>query len=123
VPTPPSNCMPGATPVNFKLSLSPASATNPLGTPQTVRAHLADADGNNIPDAPVNFTVAGANTTTGAGTTNVGGDASFTYTGAALGSDTITACYEPSGPPCAALASATRTWLKANPSISTTATN
>ncbi|TMK50444.1 MAG: hypothetical protein E6G66_07500 [Actinobacteria bacterium] len=123
VPNPAVNCVPGATPVNFTLSLSPAPATNPLGTPQTVGAHLTDADGNNIPDAPIDFTVTGANPTTGAGTTNMSGTATFTYTGTALGSDTITACYEPSGPPCAALDSATTTWVNANPSISTTATN
>ena len=121
IPNPSMNCVPGATPVNFKLSVSPASATNPIGTPHIVRAHLSDADGNNIPDAPVNFIVAGANPTTGAGTTNLSGNASFTYTGTALGPDSITACYEPSGPPCAALASATKTWVKTNPSIFTTA--
>jgi len=121
VPNPSMNCVPGATPVNYKLSLSPAPATNPLGTPQTVAAHLTNADGNNVPDAPINFTVTGANPTTSAGTTNMSGKATFTYTGTALGSDTITACYEPSGPPCAALDSATMTWVQASPSISTTA--
>ena len=123
VPNPSTNCVAGATPVNYRLSLSPVPATNPLGTPQTVRAHLSDSDGNNIPGAPIDFTVTGANPTRGAGTTNMDGNATFTSTGTALGSDTITACYEPSGPPCAALDSATTTWVKANPSISTTAAN
>jgi hypothetical protein len=123
VPNPSMNCVPGATPVNYRLSLSPAPATNPLGTPQTISAHLTDSDGNNIPGAPINFTVTGANPTSGAGTTNMNGNATFTYTGTALGSDTITTCYGPSGPPCAALDSATPTWVKANPSISTTAAN
>ncbi|HEY2667551.1 MAG TPA: choice-of-anchor L domain-containing protein, partial [Actinomycetota bacterium] len=120
VPNPSANCVPGATPVNYRLSLSPASPANPLGTPQTATAHLTDWGGNNIPAAPVTFTVTGANPTTGAVTTDVGGNATFTYTGTALGSDSITACYEPSGPPCVALDSATTTWVKANPSISTT---
>jgi hypothetical protein len=121
VPNPSANCVPGAKPANYRLSLSPASPANPLGTPQTVAAHLTDWEGNNIPGAPVTFTVTGANPTTGAGTTDMSGNATFTYTGTALGSDTITACYEPSGPPCLALDSATTTWVKANPSISTTA--
>jgi hypothetical protein len=120
VPNPSANCVPGATPVNYRLSLSPASPANPLGTPQTATAHLTDWGGNNIPAAPVTFTVTGANPTTGAVTTDMGGNATFTYTGTALGSDSITACYEPSGPPCVALDSATTTWVKANPSISTT---
>jgi hypothetical protein len=123
VPNPSMNCVPGATPVNYRLSLSPASATNALGTPQTVGAHLTDSFGNNIADAPIDFTVTGANPTSGTGTTNMNGNATFTYTGTALGSDTIATCYEPSGPPCAALDSATTTWVKANPSVSTTAVN
>lgn len=121
VPNPSANCVPGATPVNYRLSLSPPPPANPLGTPQTVAAHLTDWDGNNIPGAPVTFTVTGANPTTGGGTTDMSGDATFTYMGTALGSDTITACYEPSGPPCAALDSATTTWVRGRPSISTTA--
>jgi hypothetical protein len=123
VPNPSLNCVPGATPVNFKLSLSPASATSPVETTHTVTARLTDAKGTSIPSAPVDFTVTGPNSTSGSGTTDPSGDATFTYTGTALGSDMISACYEPSGSPCAAVASATKTWVKASPSISTTAAN
>jgi hypothetical protein len=123
VPSPSVNCVPGATLVNFKLSVSPASATNPVGTTHTVTARLTDTKGNSIPSAPVDFTVTGPNSTSGSGTTDPSGDATFTYTGTALGSDMISACYEPSGPPCAAVASATKTWVKASPTISTAAAN
>jgi len=122
VANPSANCVPGATPVNYRLSLSPVSPDNPLGTPQAVAARLTDWERHTT------FRRAG----------HLHGhrgelDHRRRHHGhqrerhlpptraPALGSDTITACYEPSGPPCAALDSATTTWVKASPSISTTA--
>ena len=64
-----------------------------------VTARLTDTKGNSIPSAPVDFTVAGPNSTSGSGTTDPSGDATFSYTGTALGSDMISACYEPFGNP------------------------
>ena len=52
---------PGATPVNFKLDLTPATATNPVGTPHTVTATLTERPVTPIAGAPISFTVTGVN--------------------------------------------------------------
>ena len=54
-----------ATPVNFKLTLTPATATNPVGTPHTVTATLTDTAGTPIAGAPISFAVTGVNTQPG----------------------------------------------------------
>ncbi len=80
------------------LSLTPLTATNPVGTTHTVTATVTDpADGSAKGGVTVSFLVTGAN----AGATGTCGPAScvsdsagqvtFTYTGASAGSDTITA--------------------------------
>ncbi len=111
VPNPAVNCKPGATPVNFKLDVTPATATNPTGTPHTVTATLTDTAGTPIANAPISFTVAGVNPDTGSGTTGENGQATFTYTGTNAGQDQISACYDAdNSPPCEATASATKDW-------------
>ena len=112
MPNPAVNCVPGATPVNFKLTLTPATATNPVGTSHTVTATLTDTAGTPIAGAPISFTVTGVNTPSpGSGTTNASGQATFTYTGTNTGQDQIAACYDAdSSPPCEATASATKDW-------------
>lgn len=100
------------------LSLTPASATNPTGTPHTVTATLTDTEGTAIAGQEIAFTVAGVNPGTGSGTTNASGQATFTYTGTNAGQDQINACtaIEES---CdgAASASATKDW---NPGVTIT---
>jgi uncharacterized repeat protein (TIGR01451 family) len=112
VPNPAVNCKPGATPVNFKLTLTPATATNPVGTAHTVTATLTDTGGTPIANGPISFTVTGANTPSpGSSTTDANGKATFTYTGTNTGQDQIAACYDAdSSPPCEATASATKDW-------------
>ena len=111
VPNPSVNCAPGATPVNFGLDLTPATATSPTGTPHTVTATLTDSAGAPIGNAPIAFTVAGANPGTGTDTTDEGGQATFTYTGTNVGTDQIAACYDADNtPPCEVVASATKVW-------------
>lgn len=118
VPSPAVNCKPGATPVNFKLSLTPATATNPTGTSHTVTATLTDAAGTPISGATLSFTVTGANSPTGTATTDASGVATFTYAGTTVGVDSIGACYDAdSSPPCEAVASATKTWTNAPPTV------
>jgi Bacterial Ig-like domain (group 1) len=78
VPNPGVNCVPGAQPVNFKLALTPATASNPTGTPHTVTATLTDTANNPVGSAPIEFTVTGPNATTGTSTTNASGQATFT---------------------------------------------
>ncbi len=94
VPNPSVNCVKGAQPVNFQMTLTPADETNPVGTPHTVTATLTDENGTPVSGATIQFNVTGAHTTGGPGVTNASGEATFTYTGANLGDDTITACYD-----------------------------
>jgi hypothetical protein len=92
VPNPASNCKPGAAPVTEVLALTPASATNPTGTPHTVTATLTDPDGAPIEGRSIAFTVGGVNSGSGTGTTDASGHATFTYTGTNVGQDQINAC-------------------------------
>ncbi|MBZ5557192.1 MAG: thrombospondin type 3 repeat-containing protein [Acidobacteriia bacterium] len=75
------------------LSLSPATATNLLGADHTVTAHATSTINTPVAGATVTFTVlSGPNAgLTGSSTTNPSGDATFTYTSAATGTDIIQA--------------------------------
>jgi FtsP/CotA-like multicopper oxidase with cupredoxin domain len=74
------------------LTLTPATATNPVGSSHAVAATLANAS----PAArrKILFAVTGANTAAGAVATSASGVASFAYTGNNLGSDAIQACLD-----------------------------
>ncbi|MCS6804773.1 MAG: Ig-like domain-containing protein [Blastocatellia bacterium] len=71
-------------------SLSPASATNQVGTSHAVTVTVTQ-NGAPQPGVAVSFTVSGANTASGTGTTDTNGQATFSYTGSNTGLDTITA--------------------------------
>ena len=73
------------------LDLTPATAANETGTQHTVTAHVTDALGGAIAGVTVEFVVTVNNATTGDDVTDVSGNATFTYTGATDGTDTITA--------------------------------
>jgi Mg-chelatase subunit ChlD len=74
------------------LDLTPAAATNVVGTQHCVTATVTDAFGNPVPGVPVDFTVSGASSASGTVTTGADGTAKFCYTGPALpGNDVITA--------------------------------
>jgi len=73
------------------VTLTPPTSTNPAGVEHCVTAHVTDSFGNPVPGTTVNFSVSGANTAAGVGTTDVGGNAQFCYTGTHAGLDTITA--------------------------------
>ena len=74
------------------LVLAPAIAgPDVTGTSQTLTATLKDSNGVVIPNATVQFTVTGANPTTGTATTNTGGQALFTYSGTHSGNDAVQA--------------------------------
>lgn len=125
VPNPSVNCAPGAQLSNFSMTLTPATGTNPTGTPHTVTATLTETGSSTaVGNAPVAFTVTGTHTTGGAATTNGAGSASFTYTGTIAGTDTITASYDADGDGVLeATASATKEWLHVNdPPVCTAAT-
>jgi hypothetical protein len=98
------------------LVLSPAAATNPVGTSHTVTATVKEAGGNPDPGITVRFSVTGSMIASGSCTTVANGQCSFTYQGPQLpGVDAITAFAdtnnngaqdpgEPSG-------AATKTWV------------
>jgi hypothetical protein len=99
--------------------LTPATDTNPEDTSHTVTAQVKSADGNPVAGVTVRFSVTGANTASGTGLTDASGNATFSYTGANPGLDTITAYAdsdrdgirdpgEPSG-------TATKTWTVVSP--------
>jgi hypothetical protein len=92
------------------VTVSPLTATNPVGTAHTVTATVDDATGHPVPSATVSFTVTGADNTSGSCTTGSSGTCSFTYQGPLLpGTDAITGCAGAGGtPPCGA---ATKVWV------------
>jgi hypothetical protein len=74
------------------LTLTPETASNPVGTSHCLTATVTDANGTPVPNTVVTFTVTGPGATTGQATTDANGVAQFCYTGPALpGTDTITA--------------------------------
>lgn len=68
-------------------NLTPPEAFNILGTTHTITATITPA----VAGVPITFTVSGANSATGIGTTDASGVATFTYLGTNPGQDTITA--------------------------------
>jgi hypothetical protein len=82
------------------ITLSPASATNSVGTSHTVTATVKDAadPANPVPDLIVRFTVTGSVPTTGSCTTDSNGQCNFTYNGPSLpGADLISAYADTDG--------------------------
>jgi hypothetical protein len=73
------------------IALTPTSATNPVNTQHCVTGRVTDQSSSPLPGIRVDFTVTGANATSGFAFTNASGDAQFCYTGTALGTDTISA--------------------------------
>lgn len=76
------------------VGLSPATATNPVGTDHTVTAFAQAANGNPVPGVTINFSVlSGPNAgKTGSGTTGADGKTTFTYSDdGGAGTDTIQA--------------------------------
>lgn len=86
----------GGITVTSHISLTPATATNPIGSSHTVTAKIVDNNGNPVSGKVVTFTVeSGPNTgKTGTGTTNASGETSFTYTDTGgAGTDSISATF------------------------------
>jgi hypothetical protein len=98
------------------LTLSPATATNTVGTRHTVKAQAMDSLGSPTSGIAIRFTVTGSVTASGTCTTGPSGECDFTYLGPALpGADAITAYADTSndnaqsaGEPGAA---ATKAWI------------
>jgi streptogramin lyase len=81
-------CIPTAPPT--KLTLTPATASNPAGGAHTVTATVS-RNGTPVPGITVSFTVSGANTASGSCVTDTSGECAFTYSASNAGTDTITA--------------------------------
>jgi RHS repeat-associated protein len=81
-----------------------AAATQPpyvIGSTLTFVASLKDQTGTPEPGVTVTFAVNGANSSFGSATSDVNGNASYTYTGANIGNDTIQATAVVTGVPLA----------------------
>lgn len=121
VPDPATQCQPGAQVKQFQLDLAPATATNETGTSHTVTATLKDlnASPQELSGGTVLFSTSGAHTVTGSDVTDGSGQATFTYTGTNVGTDTISACYDANNNgSCGSdepFASAQATWTNAPP--------
>jgi hypothetical protein len=95
------------------LTLSPSTATNPVGTTHTVTAAVTQTVGGSISPVAgvtVNFTVSGANTASGSCVTGTNGQCTFTYRGANEGTDTIRATATVAGQQLTA--EVTKTWIR-----------
>ena len=92
-----------------KLTLSPTTATHPVGTTHTVTA-TALMDGTHQNGVTVNIAVSGANVISGSCVTDATGQCSFSYTGMNAGTDAITATGTVFGMDLTAQAS--KTWVK-----------
>lgn len=100
------------------ISLSPATATNEVGTSHTVIAHVEE-NGTPIVGTLVTFTVtSGPHTgTTGTAVTDASGNASFAYTGTTPGVDTIQASYVDSSGVTKTSSLVTKEWTKPADSV------
>jgi YD repeat-containing protein len=77
-------------PPTGSLTLSPNTVpTQPAGTQQTFSVTATDAAGNVLPNLPVQLTVTGANPQQLQATTDASGIATFSYTAALAGTDTV----------------------------------
>lgn len=86
----------GGVTITSEISLSPADATNPVGTNHTVTATIKDSTGSPISGKTVSFSVdSGPNVgVEGTAVTDSNGQASFTYTGkGGPGTDLISASF------------------------------
>lgn len=73
------------------IALTPPTATNSVNTEHCVTATVKDQNSDPMSGITVEFTVTGANATTGSGVTAASGEVGFCYTGVNAGIDTITA--------------------------------
>jgi hypothetical protein len=112
----PLTCLPCGVSVTG-LSLTPISATNNVGVNHTLTATVTDLLGNGVPGIPVSFAVtAGPNVGLAHGpvNTDANGQATWTYTSASSGTDTIVAtATRPDGTQLSSLP-VTKEWISPN---------
>jgi hypothetical protein len=88
------------------VTLTPETATNPVGTEHCVIATVTDQDASPVAGIRVDFTVTGVNPTAGFASTSDDGQAEFCYRGSNIGEDTIVAAVG------SIVDSATKTWVE-----------
>jgi len=74
-----------------RIQLTQTSSSSPVGEAHRVRAQLTNAVGFPVPDARVDFSVLGVNSTTGSGLTTADGTVEFSWIGQHGGADVVTA--------------------------------
>jgi hypothetical protein len=90
-----------------KVTLEPATETAVVGSEECVTATVTDQNGNPLPSVRVDFLVSGANSDEGSVFAGTEGKATFCYTGAKVGEDSIV------GSVGLISGSATKTWVAA----------
>jgi DNA-binding beta-propeller fold protein YncE len=78
-------------PAPASLALSPKTSTVVWGNTATVTATVTDSGSHALAGIPVDFAVSGGDSTSGTVTTNQSGQATFSYTPAGAGTDTVNA--------------------------------
>jgi IgGFc binding protein/Bacterial Ig-like domain (group 1) len=102
-------------PIATVSQVSVSSGTEPVGSQGCPVATVTDQNGNPVDGVRVDFTVTGANPTTGFAYTGSNGQAQFCYTGAASGNDTVVGAVQSiQSPP------ATWVWTKTPTTLATT---
>jgi hypothetical protein len=93
------------------LTLTPADATNPVGTTHTVTATVKDSINNPVPDVLVTFEIISGPSAsmTGTATTDANGEATFSWSSSSDGVDTIQASI-PTDTGAPITTTATKTW-------------
>jgi hypothetical protein len=110
------------------VTVTPTNASSPVNKSQTFSAMVSDAAGNPMPGQTVQFSVTGANSSGPVDkTTDAGGVAEYSYTGAVAGNDTISAFADfnndhtqDAGEPGS---STTHTWIGNNLTLTLSAAN
>ncbi|HVB65739.1 MAG TPA: Ig-like domain-containing protein, partial [Nitrolancea sp.] len=100
------------------ISISPTSMTTSTGTALVLTATVLDASSNPVAGVVVNFTITGANPTSGSATTDANGEATFSDPGTHTGTDTVNAAV-----PNLTTAVATIQWVAGATTLALSASN
>ncbi|MEJ7584788.1 MAG: Ig-like domain-containing protein [Acidimicrobiales bacterium] len=103
------------------ITLSPATATNPVGQNHTLTATVQDDNGDPIANRAVTFKVLSGPRAglTGSANTNVSGKATFSYTSNVVGTDTIRASFQNGQNVTVNSNTVTKTWVASGNSPTT----
>jgi hypothetical protein len=88
---------PPKTPLPATLALDPRAANRKPGDPNTVTATVRNDDGSAPVNAPVRYSIVGANPNSGVAATVAGGTAAISWDGVHEGTDTLTAFVDTNG--------------------------